>query len=172
MRARAGHTLVECMIACTLAGSVLGTIALALHGVCRVDRQTRDAVALELEVCRLAAQFRADAHQAHTAKLEPAGESAMLSLALPGERTVQYTLQLPGVERVLRDAHTVLHREIYRLPASATARWHIDTSGRSPVASLVLEPGPADSDRPTGLGPCRVDAVVNLFPSHPRPSKP
>lgn len=164
---RRGYSLTECLIAITLIATIMGTVALTLHAMYGADRRARDTMAHERSLDRFAAQLRSDAHQAASATIQqPSSETdpaTELQFELPREQTIQYTVQTHNIERVVRRADTVQHRETYPLPASSTG-WQIREDGASPVVSLVLEldaRGRANEQ----LVPreYRVDAAVNLI---------
>ena len=91
---------------------------------------------------------------------EPAA-AEMLSLVWPDGDTVRYACQAEWIERTVRRGQTMRHRETYRLPRTATARWQIDQEHARPVISLTVDrphegtPGAGDS--------YRVDAVARLW---------
>lgn len=176
MRARHGHTLIECTVALTLIGAAFSSVALMMHATRQANRRVRDAVACEVDLGRLAAQLRSDAHRATSARVEgskkPDLPATVMSLALPDDGKVEYTLLAHGVDRVLRRGPAVLHRETYGLSASSAGRWLLREGGRSPVISLVLEPVRTGSGGEVAEGAGRVDAGVHLFRSNTRTSKP
>lgn len=176
MRTRRGHTLLECLVAMSLFGVTLSTVGLTLHTMARSERLLGTALDADRELNRLTVQLRQDAHQATSASTTDVGEQtpthSVLSLALPDEETVQYTLQPERIERVLRHEQTVRHRETYRLPAAAVGRWQVQAERPVPLVSLVLDLAPANSSMPIGVGTCRVDAAVQLFRPHASAPKP
>lgn len=166
---RRGYTLAECLIVITLIATTMGTVALTLHALCRADRCMRDTVAYERSLDRFVAQLRSDAHQAVSATIaEPSSEAdpaTELRFALSGEQVIQYMVQAQNIERVVRRAQTIQHRETYPLPASSTG-WQLREDGASPIVSLVVEP----DDRGRGKEQvasrkCRVDAAIRLIRS-------
>ena len=167
MKKRQGYSLVECLVAIGLISATLSTVAVATSGMYRCCQRVRGESVTELELERLAAGLRADAHQALSVKLdghtdtEEAVDTLVLTLA--DERSVQYTLRAQRVERVLHYGDEVRHRETYRLPASFTARWEIERNRLLPMASLLLDPGPVGSNSPLGFQAMRIDAAVGLL---------
>jgi hypothetical protein len=145
----------------------MGTVALTLHSLYRADRRVRDTVAHERSLDRFVAQFRADAHQAVSAtidepssKTDPATE---LQFELPGEQTIQYTVQAQNIERVVRHDDAVQHRETYPLPASSTG-WQLRRDGASPIVSLVLElNATGQANEQLAQRKYRVDAAIGLI---------
>jgi type II secretory pathway component PulJ len=140
---RRGHSLIECSAVLFMLAATLATVTAILHTLYQADGRLRDELAQQLALERLAAQLRCDAHQASSATTGEAGNqpdsAAALLLVLPNQLTVQYTLAPQHVERVVRRAETVQHRESYDLPSATTARWRW-RKGRMPlIVSLVLE---------------------------------
>ena len=157
-------------------GVILNAVALTLHATRQANRRVRNEADSQLELGRFAAQWRGDAHEARSAKLENPKEAgarpAVLSLALADDRTAEYTLQAECIERVLRRGQAVLHRETYRLPGFSTGRWLLRAGERSPLVSLVLESEAGQIGREAVALPYRVDAAVHLFADVARKAKP
>jgi len=176
MRTRRGYYLAECLVAIALMGATFSTVAVATSGMYRCCRRVREESAGELELVRLAAQLRADAHQALSVREEgPADAKAAaaktLLLTLGDERSVHYTLRAGRVERVLSRGDEPAHRETYRLPGSFTARWQVGDGRPARMVSLMLVPGPVGSNTPSGSQAIRIDAAVGLLGPPPVPHK-
>ncbi len=167
MRTRGGSNLVECLIAISLIAVVFSTIAVAMSGLRRGNRRVRQEAQVELDLQRFSSQLRADAHLALSVDLEnptdPDGAANTLALTLMDERSVRYTLQAGSIQRVLRQGEEPRHRETYRLPPSCTADWQVDADRPSPMVSLKIDPGAADSTGPLGFQAMRIDAAVGLL---------
>jgi len=166
MRSRRGHTLAECLIVITLVATVMGTVSLTLHSLYQADRRVRDTVAHEKSLDRFAAQLRSDAHQAVSATIgQPSSESdpaTELQLELAGDETIQYRIHEQNIERVVRRADTVQHRETYPLPTSSPG-WQLREDGTSPVVSLALELDARDqANGRLAQRQYRVDAAVSV----------
>ncbi len=110
MPRRRGHTLVECLVAITLLGSLLGTVTLTLGVMYRADRNLRDAVDQERALEQFTARFRSDAHQALSASVSKPAEAKApareLVLKSSADQTIQYTLR-PHERRTRRPARRV-----------------------------------------------------------------
>ena len=163
---RRGHTLTECLVVITLIGTVMGTVALTLHALSRADRRLRDELDHDRSVDRFVAQLRSDTHQSVSATIdEPSSETdptAELKLAFSGEQTIGYTIHAQNIERVVRRAETVQHRETYPLLASATG-WQVRNDGASPIVSLVVELDASGRGNEQAVPRTyRVDAAVHL----------
>ena len=175
MKARHGYSLIECLFAITLVGTALSSVALMTHATRRADRRVRDAATAEADLGRLAAQLRSDAHQATSARIEtpkkPQEPATTISLALPDDRQVDYTLLAQHAERVVRRGSAVLHRETYGLGASSSGKWLLREGGRSPVVSLLMEPAQMRSGGEFAAKVVRVDAAVHVLRSVARTDK-
>jgi len=167
MTRRRGYSLVECLVAIALIAATFTAVAVATSGMYRACQRVGQESAVELELARLAAQLRADAHQAASVKLEvPADSSATpstLSLVEDGGRSIDYKLRGGQVERVVRQRDTVGHRDGYRLPGTFAARWQVERDRPLALVSLILDPGPLGTSGTLGFEAFRVDAAVGLL---------
>lgn len=167
MRTRRGYTLVECLVVLTLTGTALGTSALTMHALSRAERQVREEFQDAGDLARLAVQLREDAHQALSARIESSGEpptsANVLSLPAPDDRIVQYTLQDANLERVVRQAGIVQHRETYGLPTATAAHWQVVSDRPRLLVSLVWAPEPGRAGGPPGSAMGRLDAAVQVL---------
>lgn len=173
---RQGYVLIECLMVIGMAGVALGTIAMALHALYRMDCGLREQLALCGQLDRLAWQLRGDTHQASSATLRPGdgqkGETARLVLTLPGERFVEYAVRPTAIERLVRRRENIEGRESYRLPGSTAAQWHMEDGGAVPVVSLHLR---RQGNRLGGRAfpqTCRIAATLRVAPSTWKPSRP
>ena len=168
---RRGYTLVECLVAITLLGSLLGTVTLTLNVMYRADRKMRDALDQQRSLEQFTARFRSDAHQASSASVSKPAEAKApareLVLKLSGDETIQYTLVPQHAERVVRRGQTVVHRETYGLNAAATG-WQIRDARKPTVVSVSFDRQAARGG--DGLPPrdaVRIDTVVDLVRAPP-----
>ena len=168
MRNRRGHSLVECLITIGLIGATMSTVAVAMHGMRRSCRTVREESATQLELGRLAAQLRTDAHRALSVKqdnsVDPTATANAVSFSLAADVSVEYTLQATQIERLLRSGDEIRHRETYRLPVSVTAGWQVRTDRASTLVSLILQPASAALGGPLGFQTIQIDAAVGLLP--------
>ena len=154
---RRGYTLIECLVAITLLGSLLGTVTLTLTVMYRAERTMRDALDQQRSLEQFTARFRSDAHQASSASVskpaEANGPARELVLECATDQMITYTLRPQAVERVVRRGESTVHRETYGLTA-ASARWEVREQ-KTPIVSLLLD------------GQTRIDAVVHLLRKPP-----
>lgn len=168
MTARRGYSLIETLAAITLVSTTFTTVAVALHGMYRSTQRVQEELAVERELERFSVQFRADAHEATSAKAEPSSDPKkdpqILSLSLADKQIAQYTLQPQRIDRALRRGDEVRHRETYRLPKGSVSRWQVQGERQIAIVSLILERQPAGSG---GLRAqtVHVDAAVGLLRS-------
>ena len=163
MRKRRAFSLIELLVVLTLLGVIISATAVCLHGVYRVDQQTRQAVAHAAAVNRLSLQFRADAHASVRANVQPGeGESppVILFAELDG-RTTEYRQQRSHVMRTVTHSGEVLQREGYLLRPGSIAVWRVE-GGSPAVASLDITPAamPGESARQE-----HCEAIVGLVQS-------
>lgn len=145
MTRRRGYSLVEMIVVLTLISVALSSIALVLHSLHRAERRLRDDGDFARTVQRLETQLRADAHAARGGGQIAFGNApSALTLLMPGEQTVTYTIEPGGVERLVRQGEATKHREWFAL-AGASLAWSSNSTGpQEYVATLILE---ASNDR-------------------------
>jgi hypothetical protein len=155
-------------VALSLLSVTLTTVTLTLHTLYQADHRLRDELTWESERERFEAQLRTDVHPAVEATIDSSdGEvSAVdtLELSLGADRTIRYSILPERIERCWHQANTVEHRESYRLPPSASARWQISEDRTPPIVTLVLELRSGDqSDEGAVTSVVRIDAAVQLI---------
>ncbi len=169
MKRRRGYSLIECLVTIALMGTVMTTVAVSMSGMLRACQRAGDETNAEMEFQRLAAQLRADAHEALSGQQEDGADrdqkmpASMLRLVLNDEEEVRYTLGVGAVEREHRRKKEVVHRETYRIPAGYTAGWKLETRNPLPIVSLQFEPEPVSLGSPTGLRALEVTAVIGVL---------
>lgn len=171
MPRRRAYSLVECLVAITLLGSLLGTVTLTLTAMYRSDRRLRDALDQERALELFTARFRSDVHEAHSASISKPTEAnapaCELLLRSSEDQTIQYSLRPRDVERVVRRGATIVHRETYGL-AAATATWQIREDPKPAMVSVSLDPQATPGRDPYRLPEAvRIDAVVHLVRAPP-----
>ncbi len=175
MRRRVAYTLIETLAAMAMIATVMTTVALSMSGMHRACRQVQGEMASEMDLQRLAAQLRADAHGALSAEQESAeaeSETAgSMRLLLGEEESVRYTVTADSIQREhLRD-EKVLHRDNYRIPERYTARWLLEETESAFMVSLKLEPGSEDLNGPIAGHTLQINAAVGLLKRSTAPSK-
>lgn len=163
MSRRRGFTLIEMLLALALTAMTFTTVLVALHGVFRSETNLRAEVRNDLDLSRLAAQFRTDAHEATS--VHPGEEASLLVFRLAADQSAEYRLTSRRVERLQRRGSQIERQETYAFPKALKPQWQIATEGASPRASLVLEPDASEAPGPLAPRPVRIDAAVGLI--HP-----
>ena len=166
MRKREGYSLIECLIAMALATSALTVVALTTTGVHQAQRRVERQSSSERDICRLASQLRADAHQARSVSKEDT-ESDKIELILSDQDSVHYTLQKGRVVRVQHGNKEVVHQETYSLPDGYTAQWELGENGSAGMVTLKLTPVPVQEGAPIQGQPQQINAAVGLLTHQP-----
>ena len=123
MTQRRGYSLVEMLVVMTLMAVVMSSIALVLHGLHRAERRLHDDVDFDRTLQRLATQFRVDAHAARGAGeiADDDDSQSALTLEMPDEKTVTYSIEPGGVRRLVRQGENTIHREWFALAGTSLA---------------------------------------------------
>lgn len=177
MSRRRGYTLIESLATIAMMGTVMTTVAVSMSGMHRASQRIREEAAIETDLQRLAAQLRADAHGALSAKMEGGKEedttAGSVLLALNDDKeSVRYSVTAQGLHREHLRGEEVLHRESYRLPDGCIARWELEESHSVPLISLKIQPKPGDFTKHMNGQPVQVFAAVGLLKPTPAKSEP
>ncbi len=169
MKKHRGYSLIECLVTIALIGTVMTTVAVSMSGMQRACHRAGEETSAEMELQRLAAQLRADAHEALSGQQEdgagtdPKTPAGVLRLVLNDEEEIRYTLGARTVNREHRRNKEVVHRESYRIPAGYAVGWKLDTGNPLPIVSLQFEPEPGCIGSPTGIRALEVAAVIGVL---------
>jgi prepilin-type N-terminal cleavage/methylation domain-containing protein len=161
---RRGFTLVEMTVVVSLASIVLGGVAVLLQGVWRAERSVADHRAIRAAMFRLGELFRADVHAGKVADAmtPPDGATAdKIALALPGDRTVEYSWANAQIERVVRVNGEIVHQDTFPLPAGATAVWQVADAEPRLVTLLITMPLGVKQLELADERTMRIDAVID-----------
>ena len=167
-RRRRGHTLVECLVAMSLLSVTLTTVTLTLHTLYQADHRLRDELVYECELERFTAQLRTDTHPAVAATIRSStveiSAADSLELSLGSDRKIRYSILPERIDRTSHQADTVQHRESYRLPPSARAKWQMQEDRTPPMVTLVLELRSGDRAGEGAVSSVvHIDAAVQLI---------
>ncbi|MDX1944336.1 MAG: hypothetical protein SFU86_02940 [Pirellulaceae bacterium] len=137
---RAGKSLLEVVIVISLLGLVLGTSATTLVGALRTSRQVRRDLDQAATLARLTALWRADAHAATSATLDPGCE-----LTLPRERVVRYAAEKERLSRTVIAGGKVVHHERFAFAPGAKIAWELpaEFAGRLVRLEILADERPA-----------------------------
>ena len=113
---RTGKTLLEAVVIISIMSLVVGLSATSLATLFRLRHQlSRDAEQAAV-LARLATRLRLDAHEAISAAVD---DDCLLTLA--DGRTIQYTYTAPSIIREVKRDDSIVHRDRFLLPRSASA---------------------------------------------------
>ncbi|NLS97032.1 MAG: type II secretion system protein [Planctomycetaceae bacterium] len=176
MSRRRGYSLIECLATIAMIGTVMTTVAVSMSGMQRASQRIREEVAIEADLQRLAAQLRADGHNALSAKMaggktEDAAAGSIL-LTLSDKESVRYSVKADHLQREHLQGEKLLHRESYRLPEDCTARWELEENDSVPLVSLTVEPTPGDAKDRWNNWNTEIIAAVGLLKPTPAKSEP
>ena len=116
-----GYSLIEMLVAVTIASLVLTSVAVALHSLFRVDQHLRREVVQSTSLSRISFQLRSDAHEANSATLDQTGEGRpRLVLTYTEGRTVTYAAEEARIVRLVQQDEKVQHREVFYLSERTT----------------------------------------------------
>lgn len=135
---RRGYSLVEMLVAMSLLGAALASVTFSLYVLLQSEHSLRGDLIRDRSLTRFTTQLRFDAHGAADATVVDQEASRDLTLVLPDQRTIHYRLGRDRIDREVRLADAVAHRETYRLPGTVTGRWSITEAG-PPMITLMLE---------------------------------
>jgi type II secretory pathway pseudopilin PulG len=162
----AGFTLLEVVIAVSMASAVMGGAAVLLQGVWRVERSTRHHAQNLAADYRLAEAFRSDAHHAHADALQQLAqvESAdKLLLALEDDRTIEYSARSAQVERVVKRGNEIAGRDTFLLKPNSTVRWQAGGEGAPMISMLVSTPLGVEQLELAEIRTTRTDALIGKW---------
>lgn len=128
--ARRGFTLIETLAVITLTSTILGGIAVLLHGVWRTERSVSDHRTQMAVLFRLAELFRADVNAGElTASAPVPGGPAVdqVALSYPNDRTLEYRAADAQIERIVRIRGAITHHDTFQLAANSRASWRLGT---------------------------------------------
>jgi type II secretory pathway component PulJ len=137
---RSGVSLVEMLVVITVLTAVLGSVAVTLHVLWRLEAGRRNAAAAAEALSRLSAQLRADAHQAIAIEPHQADDNlpAGLALMLPDQTRVVYQPKENLVYRTSMSGEATSHRDVFRLAPGLRAAARVAGEEERPVAELEV----------------------------------
>ncbi len=149
-----GFSLVELMTTIAVLTILLGMCAGLIRILLKLDHAGRDAMDVENDQVRLARTLRDEAHRS-TSPTPRLIQADRLTLILPDNQTVEYTVRPHDLLREVRQGEKVRQRELYRTPPRATVRFEAATEAGRSVVSLLVSPSNRGLD-----SVIRVDAEV------------
>lgn len=164
---RRGFTLIETLAVITLTSTILGGIAVLLHGVWRTERSVSDHRTQMTVLFRVAELFRADANAGElTAPAPEPGGAAVdqIALAYPEDRTLEYRAADAQIERIVRIRGAITHRDTFKLASNSSASWRLGTEEPRRLTMHIVRRAPdalADSKPEQKERAWRVEAMLH-----------
>jgi prepilin-type N-terminal cleavage/methylation domain-containing protein len=165
---RRAYTLIEMIIAISVAATLTGIAMCLLLTMFRSEQSGRAQLAQAESLVRLADQFRQDVHSALGEAVVNPKDPHDWQFKLTANRVVQYTLANDVLSRQVRSGSKDVQREAFRLPEDSTVAISVDRATNPAVVSLTVQPGEASLRR---CHPLRVDAVLGRDLRFTRPQK-
>lgn len=151
-RSPRGFTLIEMLLAMVLFSTVLTVVAVALGGLARADRKSRDRIDRQRSLQRFVVRLRRDIHEASSATISPveaipldanadedlSTRKQTFTLARDDGRTIHFQPTDDGIVRTVMADDTLQHREFYSWGSQSVAAWSMDTTQELPMAILAL----------------------------------
>jgi Tfp pilus assembly protein PilE len=159
VRRAAGMTLIEMVIAMSLAAAVLSTLAVIVTRMMAVQSLANDHLSTLVTVGRLGEQFRDDAHAAASAGRDAAGGDQRISFAL-ADRTIRYTVAEPGIERVVLKDDQPVARDTFMMPLMRVIGFD-DAAASGEVTLLVARVAPLATAEAPPARPFPITARLN-----------
>jgi Tfp pilus assembly protein FimT len=150
-----GKSLVEMLVVISVMSLVLGTIAVTLTALFRVERQVARDIERISSYGRLERAWRADSHAATVCET---GDECRFTL--PSGATVRYWLDGVRLRRELLQGTAVEHRDSFEMPPGAQVSFSRSTIGNKAVAALAISRKTAGAVPP--VRPLRLACVVDL----------
>jgi hypothetical protein len=154
---RRAKSLLELIVILSIMSIILTLSATSLTTLFRLRAQLTRDIEQGMALDRLAARWRADAHEATSASL-----NAGCALTLADGRTVQYSFAAPRILREVRRDAAVLHRDRFLLPVSATAVFEKEGDEPQTLVRLMIRPIEVHTRRSEMPRSATLEAAVGL----------
>jgi prepilin-type N-terminal cleavage/methylation domain-containing protein len=115
---RRGSSLVEMLLVIAVSGVVMALVAGLIGAMLHAQATARQAARRSSELARLSLRFRTDAHSAAGASAEgrtPSGAASRLTLAMGGDRSIEFSATGGRVDRIRKEGETIVHRDSFVL---------------------------------------------------------
>jgi prepilin-type N-terminal cleavage/methylation domain-containing protein len=172
-RRQRGMTLVEMLVVLSLMAVLLGFTGVCMHGMFRAQARLDDNTQRRASLERLGLQLRTDAHAALRARLQDDQDTTVLVLTTADSREIEYRAEAADVDRTVRQADAVLHRDTFRMPGVAGIEWEV-SDVQPQVVSLHVSVAERGGKQATGAS-LGIESVVGLRSRRsqiPAPFKP
>ncbi len=142
---RAGYTLINTIVVIGLLSILLAAVALALHGMYRLDESVRGDFDVLRSGSRLSMILRQDAHVAESVEVQ-SGKNATLTLHLSQNVDVAYTMTETSIERTKRENDEVVHRDAFSFGDDLVVDVSVEQTDRTSMVTLnATRPSDVDS---------------------------
>jgi type II secretory pathway pseudopilin PulG len=164
--ARRATTLIEMIAVIALSSIIMGIIGIILNGAWRVENAMENQRVVMESIARFAAQFRDDVHRARSAEVSRGSSASTLTLTLPDERKIEYSIGAEAIERSVRQGDQIVQRESYTLQDGSSVDWRITTvRDRQQATAIIAYPVDAQSAELTERRELHIDTIVGLLPA-------
>ncbi len=140
MKNRRAFTLLEMVVAMTVAAVLMGICTGILCLLLQAEHRGRDDLHQGMSMGRLAEQFRDDVHAAAAGPPQKHADKHGWQFRLPPDRIVVYEVKPGMVIRSERVGGALRRQESYELPDQSTAAIEVSPDARPAVACLLLGP--------------------------------
>jgi prepilin-type N-terminal cleavage/methylation domain-containing protein len=137
---RAAYTLIETLVAISVAGIMFAAVITAIHLLLGSERRISRGIVTQSSLARLSRTFRQDVHAADRAVLGT-GELPGLTLSLPSGAEVRYRPSERGVLREVVRSEVVESQESYRLAETLHIQFDYE-AGESRVRAVIAQSKP------------------------------
>lgn len=140
MTPRRGFTLVELCVSITLGTVVLGLAMGLVHRAMRLESIFHERADVNRNIRRLTHDFRHDVHSASSLQLVEDGAQFELSLSLPEDRSVRYTLEGESVRRSAVLTSGSVQKEFYTFADNIMIEFATADSSRWVTLTILRDP--------------------------------
>ena len=153
---RRGTSLVEVVVAMSVATVILSLSVGTIHLLLRAERNTARSVWIGSTLSRVSQLFPRDAHAAGTAEVlaADAEQGARLQFKLPDGHSVQYAIDAHSLTRTALSDNNAPHRDVFHFSPGTLIRF--ERESRPDLVAVIIE-------RPTGKEGSRIlriDAIL------------
>lgn len=152
-----GKSLLEALVMISILSLVVALSATSLATLFRIRQQMSRDSEQAAAISRLATRLRLDAHEADRASLDDG-----CVFALADGRTIHYSYATSNIVRQVRRDDTVLHRDRFLLPKSATAAFERDSDLPADLIRLTIRPIEVRTRRTEMPRTVTIEAAVGL----------
>jgi len=154
---RTGKTLLEAVVIISIMSLIVGLAATSLATLFRLRQQMSRDSEQAAALARLGTRLRQDIHEAVAVELNDD-----CSLALADGRSIRYSYSAPSMVREVKRDETVVHRDRFLLPRSASAEFSRNSDSPGKLVRLSIRPTEVRTRRIEMPRTTTIEAVVGL----------